>query len=140
MNSWLSFPPIAPGVGLHRDRGNLRPREDARVGVEHRVVRLVQRLPVGIEAVGVLHAELAQPDQTAAGTLLVPKLLLELVEGHGQVAVALHLRGGQRADRLLVRGRQHEVAFAAVGYPVERASKDLVAPRLLPEFHRLQGR
>ena len=133
------LPPDRARVGLDRQRRYLRPREDARVGVEHRLVRLVQRFPVGVEAVGVLHAELAQADQPATRSRFVPELLLELVERHGQIAVALHLRGGQCTDRLLVRGRQHEVAVTAIGHPVEHISENLVASRLLPELHWLQG-
>ena len=68
------------GVGQDGQRGQAATVEDVLVGAVHLLVGDVQPLPVGIQAVEVLHGELAQADEAATGPWLVAELLLDLVD------------------------------------------------------------
>ena len=91
--------------------------ERALVGHPVLVVADLEALVVDVEAVGVLHRELAAAQQPGSGAGLVAELVLDLVDHEGQVLVAgvqvLH----QEREHLLVGGRQHEVGAFAVLHP-----------------------
>ena len=92
---------------------------------------------VTVERVGVLHDELAQPDQPGARPRLVAFLDREVVEHLRQLPVALQLARVE-GDRLLVRQRQHVVGALAILEAEELL--DVVAPGLLPQLVRRQHR
>jgi len=114
-------------VGLDDDGGYAAAAEDVLVGLEHLLVAHVQALPVGVEAVEVLHAELAQADDAAPRPRLVPELGLDLVDQDGQVAIALDVTLEEVHGDLLVGGAQRQVAVAAV-----LEDEEVVAERLSP--------
>ena len=78
-------------VGLDHDRIDAAAGEDVFVGLDHGVVAFVETGLVHVEAVGVLHIELADADQSASRPGFVSELGLYLVESHGQIAVAAHV-------------------------------------------------
>ena len=66
------------GIGLDHAILEAKALADACIGDFHIAIGLVERLLVGIEAVGVLHHELAGPEQTEARPHLVAELHLHL--------------------------------------------------------------
>ena len=65
-------------IGLHLAVVQTAALANGTVGTAHLVVGLLQRLLGGVEAVGVLHHELAGPEQTEARPHLVAELHLHL--------------------------------------------------------------
>ena len=97
-------------VARHGDRLEAEPSEDALVGLVVQLVAVVQPGLVGIAAVAVLHDELADADQPAAGARLVAELGLEVVDDQRQLTVALDDVAQQVGHDLLVGHGQHHVA------------------------------
>ena len=93
--------------------GQAEAAEDGQVSVAHAGVDLVELLGRR-EAVGVLHDELAQAQQPAAGPQLVAELHAELVEVERQVAVAEIELADQVDEHLLGRAAEGEARAAAV--------------------------
>ena len=87
MNSCELSPPIGPLSASTIDVGEAAAVEDPAIGLVHRVVARVELLDVGVEAVGVLHQELAGPDDAEPRPGLVAELGLDLVEGDRQLLV-----------------------------------------------------
>jgi hypothetical protein len=119
-----------PHVGLHPVPLQPAAVEDPVVGPGLRVVGDRQGLFVAVEAVGVLHDELAGAQHPGSGARLIALLDLEVVEHQRQVAVGAHLAGDVRGQRLLVGHGQHQVCPAAVGQLEQLV--DRVAPRAAP--------
>jgi hypothetical protein len=69
---------------------------------------------VEVEAVGVLHQELAAAHHAEARADLVAELPLDVVERARQVAVALHVVAEDRGDHLLVGRPVEHLAVVAV--------------------------
>ena len=88
--------------------------EDAVVGLDVALVGALQALRVAVEAVGVLHHELARAQHAGARARLVAALDLEVVEDQRQVAVGADDLRDVRGDDLLVGHREHELGAAAV--------------------------
>ncbi len=130
--------PDGAGIRLDGDNGDTCPREDSQVCLEGGVVRAVEPLPVGVEAVGIHHDELAQADETAARPNLVAEFRLDLVEGERKVAVALDVASGEEAHHLFVRGAEGEPPLAPVLKAEQHRAEGAVPPRLLPELDRLE--
>ena len=125
-----------PHVALHAVPLEARSVEDAVVGLHVEPVGRVEALGVAVEGVGVLHDELARPQQPGARARLVAFLRLEVVEDLGQVAVRAHLARDVPGDVLLVRHREHQVGAAPV-LELEQLV-DVVAARSLPQLRRLE--
>ena len=125
-----------------RDRAERQPqaREDARVGVIHLLVALLQTLEIGVERVGVLHRELARAHHAEARPDLVAELGLDLVEIDRQLAVAADLLAHDIAEHLLGRGRVAELALGAVLDAQHQRAVEVPAPGLLPQLRGLDGR
>ncbi len=130
--------PHHPRLGLHADGLELAAVEDPLVGPLVRLERAVEALFVAVERVRVLHHELADAQQAAARTLLVPLLRLEVVEDLREVAVRAELAHVER-DRLLVRRGEHELPLRAVAQLHEHV-EGVVAAASLPELSRRQDR
>ncbi len=109
--------------------------EDAVVGLDVQLVGVRQPLRVAVEAVGVLHDELARSQHAGARARLVALLGLEVVEDARQVAVGADLAGHVEGDVLLVGHRQHELGAAAVLQLEDLV--DVVAAAGLPQLGRL---
>ncbi len=103
-----------PGHGRHDDVRQPEPIEQRDVRRAMGVVGLLEAGVVEIEAVGVLHHELAAAQQTGSRTGLVAILGLDLVDRQRQVLVrpadVLHEQG----EHLLVGRREEEVGALAV--------------------------
>ena len=112
--------------------------EDAVVGLGVAPVRLLQSVDVAVEAVGVLHDELARAQHAGARARLVALLGLDVVEHQRQVAVGAHVARDVERDALLVRHRQHERAPVAV-LELEQL-RDAAAPGAVPQLARMQHR
>ena len=126
-------------LGLDDHVGDAAAVEDPAVGLVHRVVAGVELRHVGVEAVGVLHQELASPQDAEAGAGLVAELRLDLVEGDRQLLVRLDEVADQVGDDLLVRRPERHRLVAADGQLHQEVAVRLEPARLLPELDRLQG-
>ena len=128
-----------PGVRGDRAESQSQAREDARIGVVHRLVALLEARVVRVEGVGVLHRELARAHHAESRTDLVAELGLDLVEVHGQLPVALHFLAQDVAEHFLRGGRVAELAFGAVLDAQHHRAVELPAARLLPQLGGLHG-
>ena len=126
-----------PGLGLHLVGLQPATLEDAHVGRSLQLEILRKARLVAVERVGVLHDELAQPDQARTRPRLVAFLDREVVEHLRQLPITLQLACVE-GDRLLVRHRQHVFGTLPILEPEEL--QDVVAPRLLPELEGGQNR
>ncbi len=100
----------------------------------------VQAGLIGVERVGVLHHELAHPDQAAARPRLVTELGLEVVHDGRQLPVALDQVAQQVGNDLLVGHGQHHVPATAV-LEADQLGADLgVAAGLLPQLGGVDDR
>ena len=129
-----------PDIRPDRHGWQAQPLEDAGVGLVMGLIGGVQPGLVGIERVGVLHDELAHPDQAAARSWLVTELGLEVVDDGGQLAVALDQVAQQVGDHLLVGHGQHHVPAAAVLESNQLGADLGVAAGLLPELGGMDHR
>ena len=128
------------GVRADDDEVEPDPAEDPLVGPPVVLVLLVQPRLVPVERVGVLHRELADPDQSAAGARLVTPLGLDVIDDHRQLAVGADLLPRQVGHDLLVGHRQHHVAVAAVLEPGQLRPHGVVSARLPPDVGRMDDR
>ena len=140
---------VLPGVCLHHELGGLRAAHRARVGLDRDeveataaedplvrlplvLVRLVEPGAVNVEGVGVLHRELADPEQAGLGARLVAELGLDLVPDLGQLPVAAQLVAGDGGEDLLVRHPEAVVGPLPVLQPEHVAAHHLPPSALLP--------
>ena len=84
------------------------------VGIAMEVVRPIEALVVDVEAVRVLHHELAAPQQARSWTRFVAVLGLDLVDVQRQVLVRAVQSLHEQGEHLLVGRRQQEVVAVAV--------------------------
>ncbi len=128
------------GVGGHRAKLQAQPREDARIGVVHRLVGAQHARLVGVERVGVLHDELARAHHAEARPDLVAELGLDVIEIHRQLAIALDFLARDVGDDLL-RGRlENEVALVPVLQAQQLRAVLVPASGLLPQLGGLHHR
>ena len=125
-------------VGLDHDSIDAAAGEDVFVGLDHGVVAFVEAGLVYVEAVSVLHIELADSDQSAPGPKFVAELGLYLVEGHGQVTIAADVGFDDGGQQLFAGRGEHEVALSPVSQAEHVGAVRLVASRLLPELAGLE--
>ena len=92
MNSCESLAANRAAVRLYHYGVEPAPLEYICVRLHHLLVAEIETLFVGVEAVGVLHVELADPQQSSSRTLLVAEFRLNLVQDAGKVAVAVDVR------------------------------------------------
>ncbi len=109
------------------------------VGLAVAVEGQVELVPAEVEAVGVLHGELAGAHQAGLGPRLVTQLGLELVPHLRQLAVGLEL-GGEGGDDLLVGHAQGQVGAAPVLQPEHLLAHHLPAAAALPQLARVHDR
>ena len=112
--------------------------EDAVVGLDVQVVAVLQAVRVAVERVGVLHDELARPQDARARARLVPLLDLDVVEDQRQVAVGAHHLRDVHRHVLLVRHGEHQVGAPAV--LEAELLVEPVAPAALPQLGGLEHR
>ncbi len=89
-----------PGVGVHRPERKSEPREDAHVGVVHRLVRVAHRRLVYVEGIGILHDEFTRTHYAEARAHLVAKLGLNVIQVDRQLLVAPELLARDVGDDL----------------------------------------
>ncbi len=129
-----------PDVARNGDRLEPQPLEGARIRLVLRLIAHVEPGRVPVAAVGVLHHELAHPDQPGAGAGLVPPLGLEVVDHHRQLAVRPHDLGQQDPDDLLVGHREHHVPPVAVLEPGQLGPDRVVAAARPPDVGGVDDR
>ena len=104
------------------------------------LVGAVEPRLVDVARVAVLHDELADAEQAAAGAGLVSELRLEVVDDHRQLAVAPDDVAQQAGDDLLVGHRQDHVPPGPI-LEADKLRPDLeVAAALLPQLGRVDDR
>ena len=125
------------GVGLDGDDlGDARPGIDALIGPVAPVVIFLEILLGGVEGVGVLHGELADPDEAAPGTGLVPELGLDLVDHEGVFLVGARDVVGHVDGGLLVGHAQAHIRPGPVLEAEHFAADAVPAAGTLPEAGR----
>ena len=127
------------GVGHHRDRLDAQALEGAHVGQHHAVVARHRRAVVDVEAVGVLHQELAAAHDAEPRTHLVAELPLDVVEHLRQLAIRFHRLAEQVGDHLLVGGPVEQVALVPVADAQHLRAVGVVAAAAAPQLGRLHG-
>jgi len=98
---------------------------------------LGQAVAICVEAVGVLHDELAAAQQAKARAHLVAILPLDVVEALGQLLVGAQLAAHQAGDELLGGGRQGKAVLVAVLQAHQLGAVDVPAAAFVPELGRL---
>ena len=127
-------------VALHSEKAHATAREDAVVGGHMLVVAHLHSLDVDVEAIGVLHDELASPQDPALGTRLVALLGLDVVPKLRQLLIRPHLARRQPGDHLFVGHREGHVGALAVLEAEELLAHLVPAPRLTPDLRRVDDR
>ena len=125
-------------VGLDAVPAQAAAVEDPVVGLDVELVAAVEPLGVAVEAVGVLHRELARAQHAGARPRLVALLGLHVVQDHRQLPVGADLAGDVEGEVLLVGHRQRQLGLLAV-LELEQLV-DLVAAGPPPELRRLEHR
>ena len=138
MYSWAPKPPIIPTSDSTRYHSRPLRSKIRSYASDVELVGAVQALAIAVEAVGVLHDELARAQHPGARPRLVALLGLEVVQQLGQVAVGADLAGDVEGEVLLVRHRQHELGPAPV-LELEHLV-DVVAPAGPPQLSGLEHR
>ena len=128
------------GVSRHRAKGQPRAREDFRVGIEHRLIAGQRRLTVAVEGVAILHRELATPHHAEARPTLVAEFGLDLKKIFRHLPIAANFLTGDIGDHLFGGGLHDEVALVSIADAKQFRAVLLPAPRLLPQFSRLDHR
>ena len=129
-----------PDVRGDDDRLETEPLEGPDVGAVLRLVAGVEAGLVAVGAVGVLHDELADADETAAGARLVAPLGLEVIDLLRELPPRPDDVGEQQADDLLVGHRQDHVAAVAVLEPGQLRPDRVVAAARPPDVGRVDDR
>ncbi len=119
-------------VGLHLAPLQTTAVADLLVGLAHGVVGFLHRFLRGVEAVGVLHNELAGAQKAEAGANLIAVLRLDLVQVHRQLLVGAQLVAHQVHDELLMGGPEAELVVVAVGQAHELRAVVVPAAALVP--------
>ena len=127
-----------PGIGLDGTVVQAQALADAAVGGAHVVVGLLQRLLMGVEAVGVLHDELAAAQEAEAWADLVAELRLDLVERQRKLLVRAQLVAHESRDELFVGGPQADLVVVTVGEAHELGAVVVPTAALAPQLARLQ--
>ena len=123
-------------VGGDRDRLEPEPLEDPDVRAVVGPVACVEAIVVSIAAIGVLHHELADPDEAAPRAWLVAELGLEVVEPDWQLPVGPDDVPEEVGHDLLVGHRDHHVPVAAVLEPGHLRADLVVAAGFAPQVGR----
>ena len=126
-----------PGVRLDADRVEAHPREGPLVRTVFGGIALLEPGLVGVEAVRVLHHELARAEEPGARARLVAAFRLEVIDDLRQLPVALELLLRVQVHELLVRVAHHELAPVVVGGAEGDRLERIPTAGLLP---RLGGR
>ena len=129
-----------PDVRGDDDRLETEPLEGPDVGAVLRLVAGVEAGLVAVGAVGVLHHELADADEAAAGARLVAPLGLEVIDLLGELPPRPDDVGQQQADDLLVGHGQDHVASVAVLEPGQLGPDRVVAAARPPDVGRVDDR
>ncbi len=131
----------------HRPRGRLNgdgakpaPLENSAIGFRVPIECGIETREVDVEAVGVLHGELATSQHARLRTGLVAKLGLDLEPDLRELTVAPELVPGDGGEDFLVGHAQAIVRLAAILQPEHFVADLLPASALLPELSRVEDR
>ena len=126
------------GICLHGAELKAATRADALVGRVHPVVFLLQRLLRVMEAIAVLHDELAAAQQAEARADLVAELRLDLIHVQRQLLVGAQLGAHERGDELLMGGAEAELVIVAIVEAHALGTVRVGAAGLLPQLLGLE--
>ena len=122
------------------DRWQAAAVEDIEICLVMGAILLIQPFPVGVQAVAVLHRELAHPDQAGARPRIIPEFGLQVVDQSRELAIGADLFAHQVAHHFLVSHRQDHIPPIAV-FEAPHLGVDLVpALGFLPDIGRLDHR
>ncbi len=121
-------------VGPDGDHWQAASGEDLEVRVVMRPVLGVEARLVEIEAVGVLHGELAGADHPGPRAGIVSPLDLDLEDESRELSIRADLARGKAGDHLLVGHGEHHAPVAPVLKARELGTDLLIPAALLPEL------
>ena len=127
-------------VGLHHAEGKAAAAEKPLVGLDHPLVSDLRSRLVAVEAVAVLHGELAAADHAEARADLIAELGLYLVEIQRKIAVAPHLVADDVGDHFLVGGAEAEFAVVTILEADQFLAVEVPPAGLHPELRRVERR
>ena len=116
------------------------PVEDPIVCVEHLPVTFLRALFRGIEAIGVLHAELPGSHNSEPRPDFITEFRLDLVEIKGKLSIRLYFIAYQGGNHLFMCRADAVIPVMPVFEAQEFLSIHMPPPRLPPELGRLHGR
>ena len=125
-------------VGLHYHVLQPAAIENAAVRPIVFLVGCVQPRLVYIEGIGILHDELAHPQQPRFRSRLVAEFGLNLVPDLRKLLVTAQFSSGDRSHHLFMGHTQAQIAPEAVFQPEHVFAHHVPAARLLPDFRRIQ--
>ena len=114
--------------------------EHVDIGLAHASVAGIQAGFIGVEAVGVLHNELAAAHKRKARAALVAELHLNLVEVLRQVFIAAKLVVHKVGHDFLVRGAKAKLVVVAVGHAQKLGTVNVPTARTMPQLSGLHER
>ena len=127
------------GIGRDDPEVESRTLEYPAVRVVHSSIARLVRLLAQVEGVGVLHHEFPRPHDAEAGTHLVAKLGLDLIQVDRQLPVAAYFAPCDVGDDLFVGRPETEVPLVTIPDPQQLRPVLLPAAGLLPELGGLNG-
>ena len=139
MNSCDLAPAHRARVRLHGRVFQAAAIEDPAVRRAMLLVRNVQARCVDVERIGVLHRELAHPQQTALWARLVAELGLDLIPDLRQLFVAAQQPARDGRHRFFVGHRETQGPAEAVFQAEKIVAHRVPAGRFFPDFGWIQG-
>jgi hypothetical protein len=127
-------------VGADLDVVEAEAGEDLVVGLALELVGGVETGVVGVQAIGVLHGELADADEAAARAGLIAPLGLEVVDHDRQLAPRADVLPGDVGDDLLVGHGEDQVTTGAVLEAGHLGADQVVTAGLAPDVGGVDDR
>ena len=131
----------ADGAGVRFYRSVVEPAAVEHVAVRLivQLVRVVEAFDVAVEAVVILHDELAAADEPETGTRFVSVFVLDLIQLHRKLTVGRDVLAGDVRKDFLVGGSQTELSAVAVLDAPQLGSVGRPAAGFLPQFGGFQN-
>src|SRR5256884_1606879 len=128
------------GIRLHGSKGEAAAGENALIGVIHFLVAELGAFLVPVEAVGVLHDELASPHEAEARTNFIPELGLDLITIQRELPIGTDVPTNQVCDHFLMRRTETEVALMTILDPEQLLPVKIPTTGFPPKFARRRDR
>ena len=136
----VHVPADRSGIRLDDHEFQAAPTEHRGVGLAHAVVRDGELRLIGMEAVPVLHQELARAHDAEARADLISEFGLNLVQIQRQIAIGADVVSHEIRDRFLVSGSENVLSIVPILLSKKLLPILLPAAGLLPKLGRHEDR